>query len=73
MIKKCLFASRLGGSKIQEVNPRETSVIRGVTSLTDSPNKLSDRLRLIVLEDQDGNDTKRFPDKIVALIDKLLE
>ena len=37
------------------------------------PDDLCDRKRLSFQERQGGNDTNRFDDEIVAIIDKLLE
>lgn len=49
------------------------SGLQKVIFLSENPNELCDRLHLIIQEKQGGNDTNRFDNEIVAIIDKLLE
>ena len=44
-----------------------------VIFLSENPNKICDRLRLIFQEKQSGNVTSKIDNEIVAIIDKLLE
>ena len=49
------------------------SGLQKVIFLSENPNELCDRLHLIIQEKQGGNDTNRFDNEIVAIVDKLLE
>ena len=41
--------------------------------LSSNPNELCDRLRLLLQEEQAGNNSDLINDEIVAIVDKLLE
>ena len=49
------------------------SGLQEVIFLSENPNELCDRLRLIIQEKQGGNDTERFDKEIVAIVDKFLQ
>ena len=65
--KKPILASRLGCSKSPETIPHDASVTNRVIFLSDGPNELFERLRLVIHEKQSGNDTNRFDEEIVEL------
>jgi len=44
-----------------------------VIFLSENPNELCNRLCLIIQEKQAGNDTNKFDNEIIAILDKLLE
>ena len=47
--------------------------VQEVIFLSEHPNELCDRLCLIIQQKQAGNDTNKFDNEIVAILDKLLE
>ena len=70
---------------IKQAGPRDSSLIKlpkspaimasGISTklLSESSNKLCDRLKLILLEKQAGNNFDIINEEIVAIVDKLIE